>query len=73
MLCGSSSTWTAEETNLFCETLSDSISNFILTLEKKALKKASTKEVIIEILAELLERFSEETFKSRNTHSFTSK
>ena len=37
--------WTAEETNLFCSILVDPVTKFMLTLERKALKKAATKEV----------------------------
>ena len=45
--------WTLEETNLFCSILVDPLSNFMVTLERKALKKSSTKEVFEAILEEL--------------------
>ena len=38
--------WTAEETNLFCSSLLDPVTTFMLTLERKALKKAATKRYL---------------------------
>ena len=38
--------WTAEETNLFCSILLDPVTTFMLTLERKALKKAATKRYL---------------------------
>ena len=43
--------WTKDETELFCNVVADPINNFVATLEKKALKKASTKEVFEDILS----------------------
>ena len=37
--------WTSEETKLFCEMLIDPVKNVTVTIEKTALKKASTREV----------------------------
>ena len=44
--------WTAEQTNLFCSILADPVTKFILTFERKALKKAATKDVFEAILEE---------------------
>ena len=44
--------WTTEETNI-CSILADPITKFMLTLERKASKKASKKEVFEAILKEL--------------------
>ena len=44
--------WTTEETNI-CSILADPITKFMLTLERKASKKASKKEVFEPILKEL--------------------
>ena len=49
----SSRNWTKAETSLFCEILVDSINNFMQTLEQKALKKTSAKEVYDTIAAEM--------------------
>ena len=56
--------WTLEETNLFCSILVDPLINFMVTLERKALKKSSTKEVFEAILEELDKALDEEPFKS---------
>ena len=37
-----SKNWTSGETKLFCEMLLDPLNNFMVTIEKTALKKAST-------------------------------
>ena len=58
--------WTPEETLLYCEILTDPINNFMVTLEKKALKKSSTKEVFEEIAKEFEEELQKEVFKNRN-------
>ena len=63
--------WTADETNMFCEILIDPINNFmVITLEKKALKKSSTKEVFEAVAEEMREALKEEPFKSRNAKNF---
>ena len=48
---GSSRNWTAEGTTLFCEILSDIKFH---ALDKKALRKASTKEVFEDIWTEII-------------------
>jgi len=58
--------WTFEETNLFCSILVDPTHNYLVQLEKKAIKKASTRELFQEILDELTFSFDEEPFKSVN-------
>ena len=58
--------WTAEETNLFCSILADPVTKFMVTLERKALKKAATKEVFEIILEDLKTVFMEERFKTLN-------
>ena len=45
--------WTAEGTDLFCSIFLDLVIKFMLTLERKVLKKAATKEVFEAILEEL--------------------
>ena len=44
---------TAEETNLFCSILTDPVTRFMFTLERKVSKKAPTKEIFEAILEEL--------------------
>ena len=44
---------TSIETNQFCSILADSVNQFMITFERKALKKASTKVVFEEVLEEL--------------------
>ena len=56
--------WSLEETNLFCSVLVDPLTNFMVTLEQKALKKSSTKEVFESILEELNKALDEEPFKT---------
>ena len=58
--------WTKAETSLFCEILVDPINNFRQTLEQKALKKTSAKEVYDAIAAEMKEALKAEPFQSRN-------
>ena len=65
--------WTAEETNVFCSTLADPVTKFMLTLEWKTLKKAATKEVFEVILEELKTAFMEETFKTLSKKSLKGK
>ena len=48
---------TAEETSLFCEIVTDPITNLMISLEQKALKKSSTKKVFGKILDKFLENF----------------
>ena len=62
----SSRNWTKAETNLFCEIPVDPINHFMQTLEQKALKKASAKEVYDAIVAEMKEAMKAEPFESRN-------
>ena len=63
----SSRNWTKAETNLFCEILVDQINNFMQTLEQKALKKTSAKEVCDAAAAEMKKAMKAEPFQSRNT------
>ena len=49
--------WNAEETSLFCEIAADPITNFMISLEQKALKKSSTKKVFEKILDKFQEKF----------------
>ena len=55
--------WTAEGTKLFCSIFLDLVIKFMLTLERKVLKKAATKEVFEAILEELKTTSMEEPFK----------
>ena len=52
-----SGNWNAEETSLFCEIVTDLITNFMISLEQKALKKSSTKKVFEKILDKFQEKF----------------
>ena len=65
--------WTKEETELFCEVLVDPVNNFLETLEKKALKKSSTKEVFEAILDELKTEMLKEEFIIKNDKNFNGK
>ena len=56
----------AEETCMFCSILADTVNSFMLALERKAFKKAATKEVFEAILKELKITFMEEHFKFLN-------
>ena len=44
--------WTSIETKQFCSILADPVNPCMITLERKALKKASTKVVFEEVLEE---------------------
>ena len=68
-----SGNWTTEETNLFCEIVTDPITNFMITLERKALKKSSRKEVFEEILGEFQARLLGDYFKRRNSENLKGK
>ena len=64
--------WTNLETDAYASILGDGESNYALTLETKALKKKSNKEVFEAILAEFNgalvdSEFREEMFPFRNT------
>ena len=63
--------WTKDETNIFCRVLADPINNFVSTLEKRALKKASTKEVFEDILAEFKANLETEEFNETNMCNFS--
>ena len=65
--------WTAEETNLFCSILADPVTKFMLILERKAVKKVTTKEVFEAITEELKTAFIEEPFKTLNEKSLKGK
>ena len=65
--------WTIAETNLFCSVLVDPLNQFMISLEKKALKKSSTKEVFEEILKELKKTMDEEPFKTINEEALSNK
>ena len=70
--------WTLNETNKFCSLLADSADRFMITLERKALKKqfqkvASTKVVFQEVLEELKKRFQEERLKNLNGEALKKK
>ena len=54
--------WTTKEMKLFCEVLIDLVNNFMRTLEKKALKKASIREVFKEISGVFQEALAEPVF-----------
>ena len=49
------SSWTPIETNQFCTILADLINRFMITLERKPPKTASTKVVFEKVLVELKE------------------
>ena len=65
--------WTNEETVLFCQILTDPVCNYLETLEKKALKKSSTKEVFESILEDFQKSLQNHEFIERNGNNFSSK
>ena len=65
--------WTSEETNLFCEILVNPSNNFMETLEKKALKKASTTEVFECIAQEFKSGLEDPGFIVKNEKNFKGK
>ena len=65
--------WTTVETNLFCSILVDPVNSFMVTLEKRALKKTSTKDIFEQILLELKKRFKVEPYKTRNKEALSSR
>ena len=62
--------WTTDETNLFCEVIADPVNNFMRTLEKKALKKASTAEVFESIRKVYINALANPSFQKRNAKNF---
>ena len=67
------SSWTPIETNQFCTILADLINRFMITLERKPPKTASTKVVFEKVLVELKKSFQEEHFKSLNGEALKKK
>ena len=65
--------WTSIETNQFCSILADPLNQFMITLERKELKKVSTKVVFEEVLEELKKSFQEEPLKSLNGEALKKK
>ena len=65
--------WTSDETNLFCEILADPVNNFMQTLERKALKKASRKEVFEDIALDFNSGFQDQSFLENNDKHFKGK
>ena len=65
--------WTSIETNQFCSILADPVNRFIITLERKGLRKTSTKVVFKEALEKLKKSFQEEPFKSLNEEALKKK
>ena len=65
--------WTPIETNQFCSILADPLNQFMITLERKELKKVSTKVVFEEVLEELKKSFQEEPLKSLNGEALKKK
>ena len=65
--------WTSTETNQICSILTDPVTQSMITLERKALKKASTKVIFEEVLEELKTSFQEEPFKSLNGEALEKK
>ena len=65
--------WTSIETNQFCSILADPLNQFMITLERKELKKVSTKVVFEEVLEELKKIFQEEPLKSLNGEALKKK
>ena len=65
--------WTSIETNQLCSILADSLNQFMITLERKELKKVSTKVVFEEVLEELKKSFQEEPLKSLNGEALKKK
>ena len=63
---GSSRNWTAEETTLLCEILADIKFH---ALDKKALRKASTKEVFEDIWTEIISYLISKAQKRNWPHS----
>ena len=57
--------WTSDKTNLFCEILADPVNNFKEMLEKRALKKSSTREVFDSIVVEFKGRLENAEFKEK--------
>ena len=62
--------WTTDETNLFCEVIADPVNNFMRTLEKKALKKASTAEVFESIRKVYINALANPSFQKINAKNF---
>ena len=62
--------WTTDETNLFCEVIADPVNNFMRTLEKKALKKASTAEVFESIRKVYINALANPSFQKMNAKNF---
>ena len=65
--------WTSIETDQFCSILADPLNQFMITLERKELKKVSTKVVFEEVLEELKKSFQEEPLKSLNGEALKKK
>ena len=65
--------WMSIETNQFCSILADPLNQFMITLERKELKKVSTKVVFEEVLEELKKSFQEEPLKSLNGEALKKK
>ena len=55
--------WTSIETKPFCSILADPVNPFMITLERKALKKASSKVVFEEVLEEFKKEFPRRTLQ----------
>lgn len=47
--------WTSNETNLFCEILSDPVNNFVQTLERRGAEKAFNSELFDSTILDLEE------------------
>ena len=62
--------WTTDETNLFCEVIADPVNNFMRTLEKKALKKASTAEVFESVRKVYINALANPSFQKINATNF---
>ena len=62
--------WTSDKTNLFCEILADPVNNFKEMLEKRELKKSSTREVFDSIVVEFKVRLENAEFKEKNSKNF---
>ena len=65
--------WTSIEISQFCSILADPLNQFMMALEKKELKKVSTKVVFEEVLEELKKSFLEESLKSLNGEALKKK
>ena len=59
--------WTSGETNLFSQILADPENNFMVTLKKSALKKASNSEIFDSIIAEFKEGLGNVQYKGKNS------